>query len=146
MQKSQQTSLDNKNFVGDVLSLIALSNFYHHWKMHKIKKVFVPPLQIGQFRIWYHNSQPCGFCSWAWVSDEVLERLQDGGYLLEPQDWQSGKNLWIADWISPFGRTREMVRSMRHYVTKTFGTNIKGQWFRPSKGKKGYAFSNKKIT
>ncbi len=47
MQKSQQTSHVNRNFVGDVLSIVALSDFHHHWKMHKVKRVFVPPLQIG---------------------------------------------------------------------------------------------------
>ena len=92
------------------------------------------------------DSKPSGVCTWAWVSDEILHKLQNEGYLIQPEDWRSGKNLWLADWISPFGRTREMVRSMRDYVTKSFGTNVKGQWFRPSKGKKGYAFSNKEIT
>ena len=92
------------------------------------------------------NSKPYGFCTWGWVSDEVLERLQSGNTILEKSDWQSGKNLYFADWVSPFGRTREMVRSMRDFVTNTYGTNVKGQWYRPSKRKKGYAFSNKENT
>ncbi len=67
--------------------------------------------------------------------------------MIQPNDWQSGDNLWFADWISPFGRTREMVRSMREFVTKNFGTNVKGQWYRPyKKGKMAMRFTNKETT
>ena len=145
MQKSQPIYREH-NYLGDILFLVAHSQMHHHFKMHKVKKIFIPPVRYGQYRVFYMDSKPSGVCTWAWVSDEILHKLQNEGYLIQPQDWRSGNNLWLADWISPFGRTREMVRSMRDYVTKSFGTNVKGQWFRPSKGKKGYAFSNKEIT
>jgi hypothetical protein len=35
---------------------------------------------------------------------------------------------------------------MREFATKNFGTNVKGQWYRPSKRKNGYAISNKETT
>jgi len=145
MQKSQPTYQEHR-FLADILFLVAHSQMHHHFKMHKVKKIFIPPVRYGQYRVFYMDSKPSGVCTWAWVSDEILHKLQNEGYLIQPQDWRSGNNLWLADWISRFGRTREMVRSMRDYVTKSFGTNVKGQWFRPSKGKKGYAFSNKEIT
>jgi len=141
MQKSQQTSHDKRNFVGDVLSLVALSNFHHHWKMHKVKRVFVPPLQIGQFRIWYHDSRPSGFCSWAWVSDEILNKLQNENYLMQPEDWKSGSNLWFAEFVAPYGNTRQMVKDMRRFILNQYGENIKGHWFRPTKKKQGSAVS-----
>jgi cytolysin-activating lysine-acyltransferase len=144
--KSQQTFQDNRNYLGDILYLVAHSQMHHHFKMFKVKKIFLPPFRYGQYRLFYVDSMPSGLCTWAWVSDEVLERLQSGNSIIRPQDWRSGNNLWFADWISPFGRTREMVRSMRDFVTKNFGTNVKGQWIRSSKGKKGYAFSNKENT
>lgn len=145
MQKSQPIYREH-NYLGDILFLVAHSQMHHHFKMHKVKKIFIPPVKLGQYRIFYMNSKPYGFCTWGWVSDEVLERLQSGNTVLDLKDWQSGKNLYFADWVSPFGRTREMVRSMRDFVTKTYGTNVKGQWYRPSKRKKGYAFSNKENT
>ena len=144
MQKSQQTSHVNRNFVGDVLSLVALSDFHHHWKMHKVKRVFVPPLQNGQFRIWYYDSRPSGFCSWAWVSDEILNKLQNENYLMQPEDWQSGSNLWFAEFVAPYGNTRQMVKDMRRFILNQYGENIKGHWFRPTKNKQGSAVSGKK--
>jgi cytolysin-activating lysine-acyltransferase len=144
MQKSQQTSHVNRNFVGDVLSIVALSDFHHHWKMHKVKRVFVPPLQIGQFRIWYQDSRPTGFCSWAWVSDEILNKLQKENYLMQPQDWKSGSNLWFAEFVAPYGNARQMVKDMRRFILNQYGENIKGHWFRPTKKKQGSAVSGKK--
>ena len=141
MQKSQQISHDKRNFVGDVLSIVALSDFHHHWKMHKVKRVFVPPLQIGQFRIWYHDSRPSGFCSWAWVSDEILNKLQNENYLMQPEDWKSGSNLWFAEFVAPYGNTRQMVKDMRRFILNQYGENIKGHWFRPTKKKQGSAVS-----
>lgn len=145
MQKSQPTYREH-NYLGDILFLVAHSQMHHHFKMHKVKKIFIPPVKLGQYRIFYMNSKPSAVCTWAWVSDEILHKLQNEGYLIQPEDWQSGKNLWLADWISPFGRTREMVRSMRDFITSNFGTSLKCQWYRPSKRKKGYAFSNKENT
>ena len=145
MQKSQPIYREH-NFLGDILFLVAHSMTHHHYKMHSIKRIFIPPVRYGQYRVFYFDSKPTGVCTWAWVSDEILHKLKHENYLIQPKDWQSGKNLWFADWISPFGRTREMVRSMREFVTKTYGANVKGQWYRPSKRKNGYAFSNKKNT
>jgi cytolysin-activating lysine-acyltransferase len=145
MDKSQQTSLETRNFFGDIMSLVALSPFHDKWTMEKIKRVFVPPLKCGQFRLFYQSSVPNGFCCWAWVSDEILNLLQNKNYKLQPQDWQSGKNLWLAEFIAPNGNTREIVRNMRRFVLSNYGENIKGQWFRPTKNKQGFAMSGKKV-
>lgn len=140
MQKSQPIYQES-NYLGDILYLVAHSPTHHHFKMHKVKKIFFPPVKLGQYRIFYFNSKPFGVCTWAWVSDDILHKLKHEGYLIQPDDWQSGKNLWLADWVSPFGKTREMVRSMRDFVTSTYGKNIKGQWYRPTKRKQGNAIS-----
>ena len=144
MDKSQQTYQGTRNFFGDVLTLVALSDFHHHWKMHKIKRVFVPPLKYGQYRMWYVNHEPRGFCAWAWVSDEILHKLQHEDYLIQPEDWKSGKNLWFAEFLSGFGNTRSMVKDMRRHILYQYGENIKGHWFRPTKKKQGFAYSGKK--
>ena len=150
MQKQSQTATsqpiyqETRNHFGDVLSLLVASQFHHHWKLHQVKRVFNPPLYHGQFRIWYSNSHPLGFCCWAWVSDEILELLQKENYKMQPKDWQSGKNLWLAEFIAPNGSTREIVKNMRRFILNQYGENIKGHWFRPSKNKQGYAMSGKK--
>ena len=143
--KSQQTSQDNRNYFGDILYLLTMSEFHHHWKMHQVKRVFVPPMYHGQYRIWYNNTDPFGFCLWAWVSDEILEKLLNEEYRMQADDWQSGKNLYLAEFVAPFGNTRQIVRNMRKFVKENFGENIKGHWYRSAKKKVGSAMSGKKV-
>ena len=144
MQKSQPIYREH-NFLGDILFLVAHSQMHHHFKMHKIKTIFIPPVRYGQYRVFYMDSKPYGFGTWAWVSDEILHKLQNENYLLEPNEWQSGKNLWLADWVSPFGKTREMVKAMKDYLKKNDAKDVNiAQWYRPSKRKQGYAIRNKK--
>ena len=99
----------------------------------------------GQYRIWYNNTDPFGFCLWAWVSDEILEKLLNEEYRLQADDWQSGKNLYLAEFVAPFGNTRQIVRNMRKFVKENFGENIKGHWYRSAKKKVGSAMSGKKV-
>ena len=143
--KSPQTFQGNKNILGDVLYLLLLSDFHHHWKMHQVKRVIVPPMYHGQYRIWYNNNDPFGFCLWAWVSDEILEKLLKEEYRMKADDWQSGNNLYLAEFVAPFGQTRQIVRNMRQYIKENFGEDIKGHWFRPSRKKVGTAMSGKKV-
>ena len=143
--KSQQTSQDNRNYFGDILYLLTMSEFHHHWKMHQVKRVFVPPMYHGQYRIWYNNTDPFGFCLWAWVSDEILEKLLNENYRMQADDWQSGKNLYLAEFVAPFGNTRQIVRNMRKFVKENFGENVKGHWYRSAKKKVGSAMSGKKV-
>ena len=122
-----------------------MSEFHHHWKMHQVKRVFVPPMYHGQYRIWYNNTDPFGFCLWAWVSDEILEKLLNEEYRMQADDWKSGKNLYLAEFVAPFGNTRQIVRNMRKFVKENFGENVKGHWYRSAKKKVGSAMSGKKV-
>ena len=147
MQKQSQTAIsqpicqETRNHFGDILSLLVASQFHHHWKLHQVKRVFNPPLYHGQFRIWYSNSHPLGFCCWAWVSDKILDQLLTGQYKIQPNDWKSGNNLWLAEFVAPYGQTGYMVRNMRHFIKKTYGKDIKGFWYRSAKKKVGHAKS-----
>ena len=35
---------------------------------------------------------------------------------MKADDWQSGKNLYLAEFVAPFGQTRQIVRNMRQYI------------------------------
>jgi cytolysin-activating lysine-acyltransferase len=46
---------------------------------------------------------PWGFCTWAYVSDEVDERLRSRVPLIAPHEWRSGTRAWLVDVVAPFG-------------------------------------------
>lgn len=70
----------------------------------------MPALLFEQFRIFYANGQPAGLVLWASVSDETDQRLSAGGPIrLRPDEWKSGRNLWLVEMVAPFGGQDEML-------------------------------------
>ena len=74
------------------------------------------PILLQQFRLFYAKDRPIGVALWAYVSDEVQERLAQGSTRLAPNDWKSGDNLWLVELIAPFGGQDEMVTDLKAKV------------------------------
>jgi cytolysin-activating lysine-acyltransferase len=76
----------------------------------------MPPILLQQFRLFYAKDRPIGAILWAYVSDEVADRLAAGNARLRPQDWKSGDTLWVVDVIAPFSGTDEMLKDLKAKV------------------------------
>ncbi|WP_229753545.1 toxin-activating lysine-acyltransferase [Amphritea balenae] len=65
----------------------------------------------------YRNKgKPCGYVSWAWMSEAVEQKyILDTGSLL-PEGWKSGDRGWLIDFIAPFGDTRRIVNDLKSNV------------------------------
>jgi len=59
--------------------------------------------------------------SWAFVSDEVNERLKAGIIRLQPAEWRSGTHPWIIDVVAPFGGAEQAVANV---VKDVFGGKV----------------------
>ena len=133
--------MKDQKYFRDLLYLVFHSPFHNNWQMNFVKTNFVPPFVRGQYRIWYCDDEPVGCCVWAWVTDEILEKLKENKYRIRPEDWSNGKNLWFQEFIAPFGKSREMVRDMRKIMKEKHGDDVVGHCFRPSKQKLGKAIT-----
>jgi len=99
---------------------------------------FDTPLKLNQYRFWRNNKQKLvGFCAYALVSDEVLTKLRHGASM-EKDWWQSGKNLWLAEFVAPFGHVSFIVKDTVRYFKEEFDGIKVGYWYRPSKSKRGH--------
>jgi cytolysin-activating lysine-acyltransferase len=78
----------------------------------------MPPIVLQQFRMFYAKDRPIGAVLWAYVNDEVAERLVSGNARLRPQDWKCGDTAWVVDVIAPFGGTDEMLKNLKAKVFK----------------------------
>lgn len=76
------------------------------------------PLKLRQFRVFYKDKTPIGYACWAYVSDEVEERLTAGANRLRPEDWKSGDRLWLVDLCAPFGGDESILKELRENVFK----------------------------
>jgi cytolysin-activating lysine-acyltransferase len=94
----------------------------------------MPPILLQQFRMFYAKDKPIGVILWAYVNDEVEQRLLSGNARMRTQDWKCGDKLWIVEVVAPFGGTDEMLKDLKAKVFKD--REIK---FRAVDGGKGVA-------
>jgi len=78
----------------------------------------IPPIALGQFRLWRKSGLPLAFGSWAYLSDEAAARAKNDIRRLSPIDWKSGDNLILMDLIAPFGVGEAAMRELREGLLK----------------------------
>jgi len=119
--------------LGSISWLMLHSELHCQYRMGDLVDRFMPSLSHDQYRYYEINGQPIGFCNWAWLTDEVEAKVQSSNYVLEPQDWVGGQNLWFMEFIAPFDHARAMVRDLRRNVFEK-GTPAKGLRINPETG------------
>jgi cytolysin-activating lysine-acyltransferase len=72
----------------------------------------MPPVVLDQCRLFMKGQMPFAFFTWAWVSDEVQQRLMEGNGKLAPHEWKSGPHLWLIDLVTPFGGSNDMLTEL----------------------------------
>ena len=127
------------NPFGDLCYLLAASGKYNKWTFGKIKHYFLPPVQLGQHFIFRNGDYPIGFLSYAWVADDMLEKLLSGEHSVQPDQWQSGNNLFFPDMVAPFGNVQTMMRQVQQQMREVYGPDMRGYWYRHAKKKASHA-------
>ena len=123
---------------GEVVDLLRHSRLHRSVRLKVLMANFELPLKINHYRYWRNKKQKLvGFCAYALVSDEVLTKLRHGASM-EKDWWQSGKNLWLAEFVAPFGHVSFIVKDTVRYFKEEFDGIKVGYWYRPSKSKRGH--------
>ncbi len=99
------------NPLAAAITLLLASPPHRHLFIADLEWRLLPAIASGQFRLITKDNRPLAFVTWAFLSDEIKERLQDamkqpggasGAGRLKPEEWRSGKNHVIVDFVSPF--------------------------------------------
>lgn len=93
--------------VGDIVAVFSRSSVHKHFFLADIEWIVLPPLRAGQFYVVQaaHKDgfrEPVAVATWALVSDEIDQRLQQaaGRHLrLRPDEWISGEIGWLIDLV-----------------------------------------------
>lgn len=107
--------------LGEIVWLLGRSEAHKHIFLTELDWMVMPPIPLRQFRIWRQNNQPVAYASWAFLSDEADKRFTEGAEAgrisrVNPSEWKSGDNLWLVDFIAPFGGGDAMVQELREKV------------------------------
>lgn len=112
LPRSEVPGADLLRHHGDALFLAFRSTRHQQMSVATLRRYLEPPLQLGQYRIFYFDGVPRGMYTWAWFDDEAQKKLIRGEPL-EPGDWISGDAVWIVDMIAPY---RGMAASMARFM------------------------------
>jgi cytolysin-activating lysine-acyltransferase len=105
--------------LGEAVSLMAGMSKYQHLTVADIRARVLPPIVLGQCKIFRHKGFPVAFVSWALVSEEIekcLAAVQNAHPA--PRDWRSGDRLYFVDLISPKGNADEIKEAVRKELAK----------------------------
>ncbi len=108
---------DQTAVLGGVLWLCQYSTLHLNFPVGMLVNRVAASIELNQFR-YFENGDgvPVGFCNWAYLSDELLQRALDGHSSFETRDWRSGKNFFIPEMLAPFGHLRKIVRDLRENI------------------------------
>src|SRR5262249_48726966 len=76
--------------LGEVVWLMSQSAVHRQLFISDLEWFAMTPVMLKQFRLFYAKDRAVGAAFWAFVNDEVEERLKSGTGKLRPQDWKSG--------------------------------------------------------
>jgi cytolysin-activating lysine-acyltransferase len=73
-----------------------------------------PAVRLNQIGFLYNSKgSPVAFATWAFVTDEVAQTmLADPNYRMDISEWNEGDQLWLVDFVAPFGEARNLVRKL----------------------------------
>lgn len=115
--------------VSSAVLLMAETDLYKNHTVADLKRTLFPPVKLGQYRIYLKSGKPHAFVSWAYLSPEVREGFISRTRQLQPEDWNSGDELWFINFIAPYGGVRSIIRDLYKihpnavgYTSRTYGT------------------------
>ena len=75
--------------------------------------LLMPPLVLDQCKLYTKSEIPWAFFTWAFVNDEVHQRLGSGLPKIAPHEWRGGDHCWLLDAVAPFGGLDECLTDLR---------------------------------
>lgn len=116
------------NPLAAALTLMLASPPHRHLFIADLEWRLLPAIASSQFRLITKDNRPLAFVTWAFLSDEIKERLKtaggssSGAGRLKPEEWRSGKNHVIVDFVSPFITDEDEKKRM---LASVFGAKKK---------------------
>lgn len=105
--------------IGAVCQLMLQSPRHRHFLLSDIEWLVLPPLSLGQLRVFTAGDNVVGYASWAYLSDEVAKRFVSASFpRLAIYEWASGTQPWIIDVIAAVDHLQAIKNELKSTVFK----------------------------
>lgn len=108
---------------GELMFLVLRSRFHRETPVRNIRLSFQPAIDLGFYKIFRADGVPRAAVTWAFLSPEVERRYMQG-YFMQPQEWVSGKQMWVVEIVAPYGQGTavSVVNWLRRKVAEPIDT------------------------
>ena len=125
----------NDEALARFIVLSGYSDIHRKFNIGDMHRLYLPPIALGQYRLWEADTKPLGFMPWAFFSKEVEEGYLSGERQITPNDWNSGHIPYVIDFVGPFGSVSKMVREARQHLRNEYGPKMFFRGWRKYRGK-----------
>lgn len=113
---TQEYGLPDFTLLGESLALMAQCDLYRFRSIDQFGAVILPPMRLGQFRIWRRGGVAVALATWAYLDEKTEAAVLEGDEPLAPEDWACGDRPVVMDLVAPFGdgfaASRDLVRTV----------------------------------
>ncbi len=102
--------------LGEALALMSRCGLYRDRDLSGFSQLIMPPLALGQLRIWRSGEMPVGLATWAYLNADTEDIVLKEGRCLTPEEWNSGLCPVVMDFVAPFGNGFKMARDLTRTV------------------------------
>lgn len=86
---------------------------YRRYTLEDLERLLLPPIVLGQCKLYLdEDNKPLAFCSWARLSEGARDGFLARTRKIQPDDWNSGDELWFMDFIAPNGNVRGIIEDL----------------------------------
>ncbi len=113
------TSEEFTRTVGQVTWLMTMSKEHRDKPVSYIETYVSAPLMFKQVRVFLKGKQPLAALVWAYVSEEISDKIDAGGHTMGLQDWRCGPEVKVVDCVSPFADGQIFIDEFMSQVAAT---------------------------
>lgn len=117
MSSSISPNIEYHEALGMMMWLMKHADYHGQWPLWSVDKDVVPALLHGQSKIYFdENRNPVGFATWAWLNEDAKKILINDEGDLQLSQWKGGNHLMFADFVAPWGHTKNILNDLRGNV------------------------------
>jgi len=108
--------------VGNVVRIL-LHTSRATFKIGSIEAQTRPAIKLRQVHFLYdERGSPIAYATWAFLEPSTgSELVEDGSRFLHFSEWNEGTELWIMDFVAPFGHALKLAQHLRRGPLKGYG-------------------------
>lgn len=131
-----------------LFDLVNASAKYRDLSVAEIYASIIAADRHNKMFVWTDNGRMVGFMTFAFIPDDKVDAFLQGEYRVQNDDFSiNNGELWVMDFIAPFGGVLSMMRQAQARFAELYGDGTEVRWKRSKRVpfKTGCAIARKRF-